>query len=150
MENVKLNAVSRSDSTTLHFTFYIRYIRLSVFRTMTPRRDERLAGWEYYSKNPDRADGWRELGRGVGLLGSCCERGGGFIETALPRRARRGRGGARFGVMRRDAGKDGCDPIFRVAILPEGPAALAKCKRPKNRCRHRLFRRKSALYSRQT
>ena len=56
----------------------------------------------------------------------------------------------RFGDMRRDGGKDGCDPIFCVAILPKGSTAPAKCKRPKNRCRHRLFCRDFAAYSRQS
>ena len=37
----------------------------------------------------------------------------------------------------------------RVAILPRGSKALAKCERPRNRCRRRLFRRSFAAYSRQ-
>ena len=38
----------------------------------------------------------------------------------------------------------------RVVILPRGLTALAKCERPRNRCRHRLFRRSFAAYPRQS
>ena len=52
-------------------------------------------------------------------------RRGGHGVTALPA-MQRGRVGARFGVMRRDAGKDGCDPISHVALFAERPGGTGK------------------------
>ena len=48
------------------------------------------------------------------------------------------------------ANKTDATRFRRVAILPRGLTALAKCKRPRNRCRHRLFCRSFAVYSRQS
>ena len=67
---------------------------------MTPRRAQRLAGWEYYSK----------IGGKIAAKSASRD----FVES----RCGRNRGGfaARerrrcFGVMRRDGEKDGSDPI---------------------------------------
>ena len=56
----------------------------------------------------------------------------------------------RFGGMRAPVKKTEATRFRRVVILPRGLTALAKCERPRNRCRHRLFRRSFAVYSRQS
>ena len=66
--------------------------------------------------------------------------------TNLPR----GRGGGVSAQCEATAKKTEATRFRRVVILPRGLTALAKCERPRNRCRHRLFRRSFAAYSRQS
>ena len=66
--------------------------------------------------------------------------------TDLPR----GSGGGVSAQCDATAKKTEATRFRRAAILPKGSTALAKCKRPRNRCRHRLFRRSFAAYPRQS
>ena len=73
-----------------------------------------------------------------------------FVSYKSRRICRAGAEGRVSAQCEATANKTDATRFRRVAILPRGLTALAKCKRPRNRCRHRLFCRSFAVYSRQS
>ena len=71
------------------------------------------------------------------------------IVANLPREKKRGCGGGVSAACEATVKKTEATRFRRAAILPRGSTALAKCKRPRNRCRRRLFRRSFAACPRQ-